>query len=177
MELTELELSNWESKRFPDIFINKDHPNYSDFSKRIKSNDWDFYTIMNRENLRLKPGSYFLYERVEPVRDSNKGVLISYPRLGIYLHEYMVDMTTEVEWVDVRRSYEWRLEIKDRLTLSDDRETKIQRQIQWDSFLMVSGAWKNYPNWKELKEAWKRTWHSYEPVDILRERKLNFLIK
>jgi hypothetical protein len=49
---------------------------------------------------RLKiPGNYFLYETIV---DGN----LSYPKLGIYIDSYVVDMALEIEWIDVRRTWE-----------------------------------------------------------------------
>jgi hypothetical protein len=61
--------------------------------------------LISRDNinsLRIdlkEPGNYFLYETIV---DDN----LSYPKLGIYINSYLVDMAIETQWVDVRRTWE-----------------------------------------------------------------------
>lgn len=82
MELSNLELNDWISKRLPNLSVKKD----SDIEKILfkKYNDFDFYPIMNNGDHR-RPGHFFLYEKVIKFNDS---WIVFYPRIGIYIHEY-----------------------------------------------------------------------------------------
>jgi hypothetical protein len=177
MELTKEEIIDWESKRLPDLYIKEgsEIEMVDVFKDRIKK--YDFYTMMNGSNIdtnHRKTGHFFLYEKVIC---ENGFWIISYPRLGMYLHEFFIDMATEVEWIDVRRSYEYRIEIENSDYLHNFRRTEIQSLINWSDRLLVYGAWDHNPNWKELRKSWSNTIHAYEPIDIIRSRKLNSLLK
>lgn len=89
----------------------------------------------------------------------------------------IIDMATEVEWVDVRRTYENRIELKDGDYLFNNISTEIQRFVIWDDFMLVYGAWDHNPSWKELRVPFSNTMFTYESPDIVRERKLNSLLR
>lgn len=140
-----------------------------------KKNDYIYGDIV------VKSGQFFLYEIID---DSNN---LYYPKIGILLHNLPCDQTFEVEWIDYRRNWEWRVEIdventdKDGITrkftnLVGEYPTDIRRLILWDDQMKVYGAWWGLPDWKELRRAYEKTiWFSTTKEDI-RERKLKSVL-
>jgi len=132
-------------------------------------------------DINVRPGQFFLYEIID---DSNN---LHYPKIGILLNNLPCDQTFEVEWVDYRRNWEWRVEVdventdKDGVTkkfsnLVGEYPTKIKRLIIWDDQIKVYGAWYGLPDWKELRRAYEKTiWFSTTKEDI-RERKLKSVL-
>jgi hypothetical protein len=58
-------------------------------------------------------GQFFLYEKLLDGRyKSNRphNHELFYPKLGLYLNALPCDQTVELEWVDRRRTWEWRVE-------------------------------------------------------------------
>lgn len=155
---------------------------YKKFDKSIHINEFDY-----KENdfiygdIIVKPGQFFLYEIID---DSNN---LHYPKIGIHLNNLPCDQTFEVEWVDYRRTWEWRVEIdventdKDGMTrkftnLVGEYPTMIRKLILWDDSIKVYGAWWGLPNWKELKRAYEKTLWFKTTKEEIRERKLKSVL-
>ena len=146
----------------------------------ISSYDYKKYDYIYGD-INVRPGQFFLYEIID---DSNN---LHYPKIGILLNNLPCDQTFEVEWVDYRRNWEWRVEVdventdKDGVTkkfsnLVGEYPTKIKRLIIWDDQIKVYGAWYGLPDWKELRRAYEKTiWFSTTKEDI-RERKLKSVL-
>ena len=118
-------------------------------------------------------GQFFLYELVI----DNK--IIHYPKLAMYINSIVVEQTEEIEYVDVRRSCEYRIgfinENGYQNTISSF-STNIDSVILWHNDLLVYGVWDKKPNWKELKGAYEKTWW-YRLTDAQkRERKINLIV-
>jgi len=138
----------------------------------LNSNKNDFIS----GDISVKIGQFFLYEKIEDD-------FIHYPKLGIFLNVLPCDQTIEIEWFDVRRSWEWRQTCT--LKLQDGREyetnpcdsqSKIERLILWNDSIEVYGVWDKMPNWKELRIAYEKTvWFGMSKEDR-RARKLNSLL-
>jgi len=155
---------------------------YKKFDKSIHINEFDY-----KENdfiygdIIVKPGQFFLYEIID---DSNN---LHYPKIGIHLNNLPCDQTFEVEWVDYRRTWEWRVEIdventdKDGMTRKftnsvGEYPTMIRKLILWDDSIKVYGAWWGLPNWKELKRAYEKTLWFKTTKEEIRERKLKSVL-
>lgn len=122
----------------------------------LVQNEYDFL----HGDIRVKAGQHFLYETIKD------GVAphLSYPKLGIYLNELPCDQTIELEWFDVRRTWEYRLPCvgnlidgKEFTTYVSDYPSEIKRLILWDDQMLVYGAWNGMPSWKELRRAYEKT--------------------
>lgn len=148
------------------------------------SKKWDFYEMDDKFNHR-NMGKFFLYEKVIYKQDGL--IEVYYPKLGIYLNELPCDQTTEVEWIDCRRTYEWNIQYKYIHTDKDgndsefkiylgEKETEIQRLPLWWDELLVYGAWDSMPSWKQLKQAYERTWWFYRSEDEKRDIQLNRIL-
>lgn len=146
----------------------------------ISSYDYKKYDYIYGD-INVRPGQFFLYEIID---DSNN---LYYPKIGILLNNLPCDQTFEVEWVDYRRNWEWRVEVdvenidKDGVTkkftnLVGEYPTKMKSLILWDDQIKVYGAWYGLPDWKELRRAYEKTiWFSTTKEDI-RERKLKSVL-
>lgn len=141
-----------------------------------------FYTASDKYNHR-KFGKFFLYER-ETNGTKNK---LHYPQLAIYLNELPCDQTTEVEFLNYRKSWEWRTEYKTTYTdkdgLSKDYEmyvaeepSEIERVILWSDSMYVYGSWDKMPSWKELRQAYGRTWWYHRTTDKIRDLQLDRIL-
>ena len=160
--------------RIKSITLDLDEPKFSEHAKK-----YGFFNACDRFNHR-KFGKFFLYEKVYYNRD--RTTKLFYPKLAIYLNELPCDQTTEVEWIDCRRVIEWNIQYK--YTHKDKEyknylaeiETKIERLPLWWDDLLVYGAWDSMPDWKQLRQAYERTWWFYRDEDEKRDIQLNRIL-
>jgi len=135
----------------------------------LNSNKNDFIS----GEISVRSGQFFLYEKIEDD-------LLHYPKLGIYLNELPCDQTIEVEWFDVRRSWEFRQTVMYGGTgykgFPSDLPSKIERLILWYNSMEVYGVWDKMPTWRELRVAYEKTIWFGMSKDDRRDRKLNFLL-
>jgi hypothetical protein len=131
----------------------------------------------NYKSLRIElkePGNYFLYETI--INDN-----LSYPKLGIYITSYLVDMAIEAQWVDVRRTWEENTEYsyehdgKLYTEYVSEIRTKPKTLIEWGDQLIVCGIWKTKPNHKQLRIAYEETIWFKKSKSELRNLKINSL--
>jgi hypothetical protein len=47
----------------------------------------------------------------------------------------------------------------------------------WGDTLLIYGVWDLMPNWKQLRQAYERTWWFYRDKDELRDIQLDRLLK
>jgi hypothetical protein len=150
---------------------------------------WEFFNYdeslvkldgVNEKDVRLNtPGKIFLYEKL--LTDKNKRIY--YPKIGIYLNGLPCDQTIDVEWVDWRRSWEYRRKYE---YVNDKGKTKdldfcyLSTQVQslpiWHDYLLIYGVWDKLPNWKELRKYYERTWWFHKTIQDKRDIMLNQLI-
>jgi hypothetical protein len=160
-----------------------------------KKNDWKIngFDLNNKEyeflHSGVKPGQFFLYEYIECKSDRKGGAytLLHYPRVAIYLNNRLVDMALEIDFFNVRRSWEGRREYKFTYTDNDgvEREfkqfpseisTAIESIILWDDSVNVYGVWDKLPGWKELRTAYEKTIWFSTTVEEKRDRKLKSIL-
>lgn len=140
-----------------------------------RSEDWTYngFDLNTQEydfiKSDVKRGQFFLYEHIEWWNDSKarRYCVLHYPRIAIYLNDRLVDMAFEIDFYNVRRSWENR-EYTFSWTDDDGKErtydafgsemaTEIERIIIWDDSVNVYGHWDTLPGWKELKKAYQKT--------------------
>lgn len=169
-----------------DIFQVVDHANDKEFREHFEK--WEFFKYdetlkdLGESGLDWKPGKIFLYEKF--INDYNtKTQKIYYPKIGIYLNSLPCDQTVEVEWVDIRRNWEYNKKYE---WVNENCETKksdftyLSTQIQnlpiWHDYLLIYGVWDKLPNWKELRKYYERTWWFHKTIQDKRDIMLNNLI-
>jgi hypothetical protein len=122
----------------------------------LVQNEYDFL----QGDIKVKVGQHFLYETIK------EGAVphLSYPKLGIYLNDLPCDQTIELEWFDIRRTWEHMLPCsatdiygKEFTTYAGNYPSEIRRMILWDDTMLVYGAWNGMPSWKELRRAYEKT--------------------
>jgi hypothetical protein len=156
-----------------------------------KKNDWKIngFDLKNKEyeflHSGVKTGQFFLYEYMEYNSDRKGGehTLLHYPRIAIYLNSRLVDMALEIDFFNVRRSWEGRREYD--LTYKDksyrqypsELFTGIENVILWDDSVNVYGVWDKLPNWKELKRAYQKTIWFSKTIEDKRDQYLSNILK
>ena len=151
------------------------------------TNHFRQYEFLSRNDVKYI-GQYFLYENhlsnsYGDRADKKYDFILTYPKLGVYLNSLPCDQTIEVEWVDCRRTWEWRTEYdyehdgKTYLNYIAEDRTEIERLALWSDSMLVYGVWDSKPNWKQLKQAYERTWWFHRTKDELRNLQLNRLLK
>jgi hypothetical protein len=160
-------------KRNKEMFLSKEQYLALDVKMSKHSDKHDFFHT--KVNPKV-PGQYFLYEIFKNYQKSDdKYVTITYPQLGIYLNSYPCDQTIEVEWVDSRRTWEWNVRMSEHCWVAE--ETSILKYLPlWSDQMMVYGVWDSRPNWKQLKQAYEKTWWFYRDSDELRDIQLNRIL-
>ncbi len=135
----------------------------------------------------VNTGKFFLYEITTPIKkigvDDYQETLY-YPKLGLHIGDFIVDMAVEVEWVDIRRTwenntqYEWVSDIdgKTYKSYADDERSEIRSCICWDDSMYVYGVWDVKPTWKELKLAYEQTLWFRRSDEEIRDIKLKRLL-
>jgi len=148
---------------------------------------YEFFKI----NSPKKMGQFFLYEKLLDGRYKSNvphDHELFYPKLGLYLNSLPCDQTLEIEWVDYRRTWEWNAQYEYEYSDKDgskriferyigELETETQRLPIWHDYLLVYGVWDSMPNWKQLKQAYERTWWFHRTTDELRNLQLDRLLK
>jgi hypothetical protein len=135
---------------------------------------------------KVNTGKFFLYEITEPIKTIEEGYVerLYYPKLGLHLDDYMVDMAIEVEWVDVRRTWENRTQYeyisdidgKTYKSWVDDERSELRSCICWDDAMYVYGVWDVKPTWKELKLAYQQTLWFRRTEQEIRDIKLSSIL-
>lgn len=160
-------------------------PGVSVVDKKLFTEHFKKYEFFNTDNPN-KMGQYFLYEKLLDGRYQSNGPHdheLFYPKLGVYLNGLPCDQTIEVEWVDYRRTWEWNTKYeyeydgKPYKNYIGELPTEIERLPLWDDSLLVYGVWNSMPNWKQLRQAYERTWWYHRTTDELRDLQLNRLLK
>lgn len=164
-------------------------PGVSIVDKELFTNHFKKYEFLNTTNPN-KMGQYFLYEKLLDGRYKSNAPHdheLFYPKLGMYINALPCDQTIEVEWIDYRRTWEWNLkfdyEVKDKdgvpkiyQNYFGELSTEIERLPLWSDYLLVYGVWDTMPNWKQLRQAYERTWWFHRTTDELRNIQLNRLL-
>ena len=144
--------------------------------KYIKGEEWtlngfdlktDKYDLISS---KVKKGQFFLYEHIEHMSDRKSGSynVLHYPRVAIYLNDRLLDMALEIDFYNVRRSWESSREYEftytdnngNEQTYTDwpsERQTEIERIVIWHDSVHVYGHWDALPGWKELRRAYEKT--------------------
>ena len=144
--------------------------------KDLNSSEFDFIY----GGISVKPGQFFLYEKIE------EGAVpyLSYPRLGIFLNYLACDQTIEVEWFDVRRTWEFRVPCREYDIYGKEYEayvcdmpSEIKRMILWNDSMNVYGAWNGMPSWKELRRAYEKTIWFGKTIEQERDQKLGSILR
>jgi hypothetical protein len=137
---------------------------------------------------KVNTGKFFLYEVTEPIKkvgNEDFEERLYYPKLGLHIDNYMVDMAIEVEWVDVRRTwenitqYEYISDIngKKYKSCAYDQRTELRSCICWDDSMYVYGVWDVKPTHKELRLAYEQTLWFRRSDEEIRDIKLKRLLK
>lgn len=147
---------------------------------------WDYFKTKENfgTNLSMGAAKFFLYEKITPLDKPKEQ--ISHPKLGIFLDIYSCDQTIELEWIDHRRTWEYNTQYeyqfenngisKTYKSLAADLRSELQYLVLWDDCMCVYGIWDTMPNWKQLRQAYERTWWYYRSQDEIRDIQINRLL-
>lgn len=165
------------------IFTEEELKDRKNISIEVEATDpysKDKYDVLNVKP--LKPGNIFLYEKVSLSNTTSNAYKITYPKLAIYLDSYPCDQTLELEYKNIRRTWEYNTEYS---YIFNDKEytnfvaeiKEIEYTILWNDTIQVFGIWDNIPDWKELKKAYRKTNWFRLPIDKERDLKINTLLR
>jgi len=163
----------------------KNIPGVTIVDRKLFTEHFKKYEFYNTETPN-KMGQYFLYEKLLDGRYKSNVTHdheLFYPKLGVYLNSLPCDQTIEVEWVDYRRTWEWNLKYEykyeDKMYKSciGQLPTEIESFVLWDDYLLIYGVWDTMSNWKQLRQAYERTWWFHRTTDELRDLQLDRLLK
>ena len=164
-------------RRNKSIFVYKED---KEFKQHYIKYDW-----LNT-NSPTKIGQFFVYEEFTYFKEPLES--ISYPKLGLYINCLPCDQTIEVEWVDVRRTWEDNVKYDSIIVDKDglervyknsisENQTDIKRSILWYDNVLIYGMWDSMPNWKQLKKAYEKTWWFRKTIQDLRDISINNILK
>lgn len=134
---------------------------------------------LHRKNYSIKDyttGKFILYEVLY------KGI-ITYPKLAIIINTYVIDMAIEIEYIDVRRTWEHKTvfeyqhngEIYE--AYASENKSLLKTTIIWNDEFFVYGTWDSKPKFKDLKEAYKKTLWFNKTTQEQRDLTLNNLLR
>jgi hypothetical protein len=158
-------------------FIEIDGSKFDD----LKSH-WRKYNFYDCNNTPNRMGQFFLYE-LNTSSTREKKDRVYYPKLGLYINSLPCDQTLQIEWIDYRRNWEWRTEYdyeyngKVYKNYIGDTETVIKSLPIWNDTLLIYGVWDSMPNWKQLRQAYERTWWFHRDKDEVRDIQIDRLLK
>lgn len=155
--------------------------NSSDFNSHFEK--YDFFST----NSPSVAGQYFVYQlfqdlRFNPLKNDTYHRL-TYPKLGVYINALPCDQTIEVEWVDYRRTcennliYDYQHEGSEYSSFLAYNPTEIKRLPLWHDSMLIYGLWNSKPNWRQIRQAYERTWWFHKTSQELRNIQLNRLLK
>jgi len=186
-----MSLTNYYEKHVNNLYENLDKfqelkSDNEEFSKHHKK--WGFFDYddtltfidgAHTDLVRLEPGMTFLYEKFT----CSHSPRIYYPKIGIYINSIPCDQTVDVEWVNLRRSWEYNKKYD---WINEKGETKkydycyLGTQVQslpiWGDDLLIYGVWNKLPGWKELKKSYQRTWWFHKTIEEQRDIMINQLL-
>jgi len=165
-------------------------PDNEEFSKHFKK--WNFFDYddtlafidgVNPASVRLNnPGVIFLYEKYKS-KWNGQQERIYYPKIGIYINGIPCDQTVEVEWVNLRRNWEYNRKYQYTDPQGETKEydfcylaTQVQSLPIWGDDLLIYGVWDKLPGWKELKKHYQRTWWFHKTIEKQRDIMINQLL-
>lgn len=133
---------------------------------------------------KVNTGKFFLYEITEPIKkiDEDYQEKLYYPKLGLHIDDYMVDMAIEVEWVDVKRTwerntqFEYQYDDKTYKSWVDDQRSELRTCVCWDDSMYVYGVWDVKPTHKELRLAYEQTLWFRRSDEEIRDIKLKRIL-
>ena len=138
----------------------------------------DYYHKFDLHKTKIKTGNFFLYESV-----TGRGqTFLTYPKLGLFIDTYVVDQALEVEWIDVRRTWEYNYEYeydyqgKIYTNIVAEDKSELKSLILWDDVMYVYGIWDTKPDWKQLRQAYERTLWFKKTKSELRNSQINRII-
>lgn len=159
-------------KKFKEITLSKTDYLLLESKMGKHLNKYDFFDTVTPKI----QGQHFLYQSFTGFRKSDDSyITISYPRLGTYLNAYPCDQTIEIEWVDHRRTWEWNFNISEYCFVAEDR-AELQYMPLWGDQMAVYGVWDNMPDWKQLRQAYEKSWWFYRDDSELRDIQLNRIL-
>jgi hypothetical protein len=171
-------IANNDNKEFTEHFLEWCNLKYPYTLEKLDDVDHNQF-FLNR------PGQFFLYEKSIHKSDTqNKSHnRIYYPKIGMYVNSIPCDQTFEMEWINVKRTWEWNKKYQ---YINPDGEikeydvcylsTQVQSLIVWDDDMLIYGVWDKIPNWKELRKHYERTWWFKKTIQQKRDIMLNTLI-
>jgi hypothetical protein len=151
------------------------------------NNHFKRYEYFNNDKTPNIMGQYFLYElhlsnEYGGRADSIYKNILTYPRLGVYINSLPCDQTIEIEWVNPRRTWEWNSEYKynhdgkEYMNYVGELPTEIVRLPLWGDSMLIYDVWDSKPNWKQLRQAYERTWWFWRSDEEKRNLQLNRIL-
>lgn len=119
----------------------------------IKTEEFGIESIWKKNDLSF--GDHILYQIVYKDPETSK-MMMSYPKMAIFTSYNIADQALVYEMVSPIRSWEYKFEPKEGYFYST---THITSHIEWYDIIYIFGIWKNKPNWKEMKKAYRQTFY------------------
>ena len=120
----------------------------------------------------LKFGDHFLYQIV-----TDEGAY--YPKMAVFIKDNIFDQAYGFDFINRPRVWEQNTtfinENKYENSISD-LPSEISVHIEWTNFMLIFGKWKQFPSWKELRQAYERTIWFYKGLDWYRNTQLNRIL-
>jgi hypothetical protein len=153
-----------EREQWASVGTTKENP---EFSKHFRK--WNFF---DTEFIINKPGKVFLFEKYE-------SGTISYPKIGIYLNSIPCDQTVEIEWYEVRRTWEYnsKYEVDGKKYDFCYLNSVISSMPIWNDYLLIYGVWDSIPDWKTLRKYYERTWWFHRSVEEQRDIDISRILR
>lgn len=170
-------------KKDKHIILNKEEFSLTENDFDIHQKDYDFIQGKKKYCPNVQ-GEFFLYEVVS---FDNVIVKMTYPKIGMYLDSYAADQTIEVEWINRRRTWEYNTYYEHPYqdhtgaskiynALVADQKSELNYLILWSDQMLVYGSWKSMPDWKQLRQAYERTWWFKRSKSEIRDIQLNRIL-
>ncbi len=112
------------------------------------------------DNMLLKYGDHFLYQIISNhYTEKREDAIMSYPSIGTFTNYNIADQALEYEFITPMRTWETRFKPSQGTWYPT---TRLCSHIEWDESIYIFGVWKSFPDWKEIKKAYKKTFYFRE---------------
>lgn len=82
---------------------------------------------------------------------------MSYPKMAIFLGYNTADQTYSIEYAESMRNWEANFRFSDNTRYYPT--VNVKTHVAWDEVMYIFGVWKQKPNWKEMKQCYKKCFY------------------
>ena len=141
-------------------------------------NDYNSKDYKKYQNMTLEFGDIFLSQII---LSKDGKYLMTYPQINVFIKYNICDQALVYEYVKKPRTWMYKQEYisnprYDYKSSIYENMSKVDEHIDWYDMMYIFGHWKTLPNWKELRQAYERTFWYFKGKDFYRNCQIDRLL-